>query len=180
MCNAYRAAGMRANRERGVRANLLHHAFACQLLVMSLPEPYGFIARLGIGTGLRWGELTRVQSTDIQDGQLVVQHKTKSGKVRRVRLSRELLQEVRFRVGKLVPLNDPSGFARQVRRLTGIEGFHAHQMRHTFASQMLERGVSLAALQSMLGHSSVTVTERYARISDEMVRSEFSRAIGEA
>jgi integrase len=32
--------------------------------VVRLEDPYGFIARFGIGTGLRWGQLIRVRSTD--------------------------------------------------------------------------------------------------------------------
>ena len=143
--------------------------------VVKLPEPYGFIARFGIGTGLRWGELIRAQSTDIQNGALIV-HNTKSGKIRRVPLSQELLAELRFRVGRLSPLINPWGFAKMVRRYTGIETFHAHRMRHTYASRMVEAGVSLAALQQLLGHSTVVMTQRYARIDDEMVRNEVERA----
>lgn len=144
--------------------------------VMKLPEPYGFIARFGIGTGLRWGELIRAQSTDLQNGALVV-HQTKSGKIRRIPLAPELLAELRFRVGRLMPIINPWGFARMVRRFTGIKRFHAHQMRHTFACRMLEAGVSLAAVQQLLGHSTVVMTQRYARISDEMVRREVERAV---
>jgi integrase len=70
---------------------------------------------------LRRGELVRAQSTDIQNGSLVV-HQTKSGKIRRVPLSPELLAELRFKVGRLIPLTDGTGFSRQVRRLTGIGG----------------------------------------------------------
>jgi integrase len=145
-------------------------------LVTKLAEPYGFIARFGIGTGLRWGELKRAQSTDIQNGSLVV-HNTKSGKIRRVPLAHELLAELRFKVGLLSPLGDPWGFAKMVRRYTGITRFHAHQMRHTYACRMLEAGVSLAAVQQLLGHSTVVMTQRYARISDEMVRREVERAV---
>lgn len=47
---------------------------------------------------------------------------------------------------------------KRVRRMTGVEGFHVHQMRHTFACQWLERGGSLAALQQVLGHASITTT----------------------
>jgi integrase len=140
-----------------------------------LPEPYGFVARFGIGTGLRWGELIRAQSPDVQGGSLVV-HQTKSGKLRRVPLSPGLQGELSGRVGRLMPLTDGTGFTRQVRRLTGIERFHPHQMRHTFACRMLEAGVSLAAVQQLLGHSTVVMTQRYARISDEMVRREVERA----
>ncbi len=62
-----------------------------------------------------------------------------------------------------------------MRKLSGIERFHPHQMRHTFACQMDERGMPLAALQQLLGHSTVVMTQRYARVSDEMVRREVER-----
>lgn len=66
-------------------------------------------------------------------------------------------------------------FAAAVRRATGVEGFHVHQMRHTFACQWLERGGSLAALQQVLGHASIVTTQRYARLTDEAVMREAAR-----
>jgi integrase len=144
--------------------------------VKKLPNPYGFIARFGIGTGMRWGELIRAQSTDIQNGSLVVSQ-TKSGKIRRIPLAPELLAELRLHVGRLMPLINPWGFAKMVRRSTGIERFHAHQMRHTYACQMQEAGVSLGALQQLLGHSTVVMTQRYARLGDDAVRLEVERAV---
>ena len=142
-------------------------------LLRGLPEPHGFVARLGLGTGMRWGELTRVQASDLERGFLVV-HQTKSGRVRRVPLAPELLAEVKQRVGRLVPyaMGSPGSFSRTVRNLSEIEGFHAHQMRHTFACQWLERGGSLAALQQILGHASIETTQRYARLTDEIVMRE--------
>lgn len=144
-----------------------------------LPEPHGFVCRLALGTGLRWAELSRAQASDLERGFLVV-HQTKSGKVRRVPLEPELLTEVRRRVGRLVPFArvSPGSFAKAIRNATGISRFHAHQMRHTFACQWLERGGSLAALQQILGHASVVTTQRYARLTDDMVMSESQRLTG--
>ncbi|MFN8588758.1 MAG: tyrosine-type recombinase/integrase [Candidatus Eisenbacteria bacterium] len=79
--------------------------------------------------------------------------------------------------GRLAPYatGSPGSFANAVRRLSGVEGFHVHQMRHTFACQWLERGGSLAALQQVLGHASIVTTQRYARLSDEAVMREAAR-----
>ncbi len=142
----------------------------------ALHEPYGFVCRLALGTGLRWGELTRAQASDVERGFLVVHH-TKSRRVRRVPLSPELLAEVRRHVGRLVPFArvSPGSFAMRIRRLAGVEGFHVHQMRHTFACQWLERGGSLAALQQILGHASIETTQRYARLTDDAVMREAER-----
>ncbi len=151
--------------------------------ILGVPEPYAFIVRLALGSGLRWGELSRVSSSDLEvargesgdvQGVLVVHH-TKSWKVRRVPLQRALFEELRMRIGRFLPIINPWGFARMVRRFSGVERFHAHQLRHTFACRWLERGGSLAALQQMLGHSSIVTTQRYAKISDDMVRREVER-----
>ncbi len=115
--------------------------------------------RLALGTGLRWGELTRLESTDIQDGVLVV-HRTKSGKVRRVPLPPDLRRELRRRIGKLVPFESSGSFNLRVRELSGLETFHVHRLRHTFACRWLERGGGLEALRQILGHSTVRTTER--------------------
>ena len=62
-----------------------------------------------------------------------------------------LLSELRFRVGRILPLTSADSFARQVPAGTGITRFHAHQLRHSFACRWLEAGGSLAALQGQLG-----------------------------
>jgi len=145
-----------------------------------LPDPYGFTVRLALGTGLRWSELCRAQASDLENGMLVV-HRTKSGRVRRVPITGDLATEVRSRVGRLVPFAtvSPGSFAKTARKLSGIKRFHVHQLRHTFACRWLERGGSLAALQEILGHVSITTTQRYGRLSSDMVQREAERiAVG--
>jgi integrase len=65
-----------------------------------------------------------------------------------------------------------------VRGRTGIERFHVHQLRHTFACRWLEAGGSLAALQELLGHSSIVTTQRYGRLAEAHVRDEVERLDG--
>lgn len=143
--------------------------------VSSIPDPHGFVV---LATGLRWGELTRAKSGDVaKDGPtpvLVVSH-TKSYRVRRVPIREWFAAELRSRIGKLVPFASPGQFNAAVRRLSGVERFHVHQLRHTYACRWLEEGGSLAALQQILGHSSIVTTQRYARISDDLVTREAER-----
>ena len=133
-----------------------------------------------MGTGLRWGELCRAQASDVERGSLLV-YRTKSGKVRRVPLAEGLLAEVRGHVGRLVPYaaGSPGSFAKTVRRMAGMARFHVHQMRHTFGCQWMDRGGNLGALQQILGHASIVTTQRYARMSDEVVMREAERIAGE-
>ena len=105
-------------------------------------------------------------------------HQTKSAKVRRVPLPPQLVHELKSRVGKLTSLKHADTFNLAVRKLTGIEGFHVHQLRHTFATKWIEDGGSLAALQAILGHSTVVTTQRYAKMSDEYVQADSERVWG--
>ncbi|MEO5987748.1 MAG: tyrosine-type recombinase/integrase [Candidatus Eisenbacteria bacterium] len=145
--------------------------------VVGVPDPHGFVVRLALGTGLRWGELTRAMTTDINQGALVIP-RTKSGKIRRVPIPKWLDPELRCRIGKLVPFASPGQFNNAVRRMSGMATFHVHQLRHTFACRWVEDGGSLAALQQILGHSSIVTTQRYARISDDLVMREAERIAG--
>lgn len=145
-----------------------------QQTLRALPGDYGRLLRLLLGTGIRWGELVRAQAGDIVSGKLIIR-RSKSGRVRRVPLSAELLAECQGRIGRLSPFQDACSFNKRVRLLSGITRFHSHLCRHTFATEWREAGGSLAALQVVLGHGTIAVTERYGTISDDLVDREAAR-----
>jgi len=147
--------------------------------LLAIPEPFAFVVRLGLGTGLRWGELCRSRREHVELGMLVVSQ-TKSSRIRRVPLTAALSREIGARSGRLVPYSEgaSSSFAKVVRRHSGVAGFHVHQLRHTFACRWIESGGSLPALQQILGHASVVTTQMYARLSDDAVRREAERING--
>lgn len=153
--------------------------------LLSIGEPHAFVVRLGLGTGLRWGDLCRLKATDLHrhdpGGWCLEVAVGKTGEVLRVPVAdQSLVAEVRSRIGRLVPFSEKSGtrFNRTVRNRSGVERFHVHQLRHTFACRYLERGGSLAALQQILGHASVTTTERYARLQHIHVMQDAQRVGG--
>ena len=50
----------------------------------------------------------------------------------------------------------------------GIKRFSMHVLRHTFATRCIERGVSVKALQRLLGHANIATTlDIYVHVSDE-------------
>jgi integrase len=146
--------------------------------VCAVRDPYGFICRFLVSSGLRWSEFTRLQSSNVQGGVALI-HKTKSGKVRRVPLPPALVHELRGRVGKFTSLTDAEGVAKIVGRESGVARFHVHRLRHTFATRWIAAGGSLAALQEILGHASIVTTQRYGRIAQDIVEREAARVYGQ-
>ncbi len=50
---------------------------------------------------------------------------------------------------------------RQVFKAAGFVGRGSHEFRHTFSVELLKAGVDIRKVSKALGHSSVTITERY-------------------
>jgi site-specific recombinase XerD len=55
----------------------------------------------------------------------------------------------------------------------GLGHIHPHQLRHTLATQAINRGMSLEAIAAMLGHRSMDMTLRYAKIANRTVADEY-------
>jgi integrase/recombinase XerD len=56
-------------------------------------------------------------------------------------------------------------------------GYTIHCLRHTFASELLNAGMRLECLQQLLGHDSIQVTRRYARLTDKTREEEYFQAM---
>jgi integrase len=86
--------------------------------------------------------------------------------------------------GYLVVRNDGQPFDRRtihryvaaVAKRAGTAPVHPHQLRHTLATQLLNRGMSLEAIAALLGHRSPRMTLVYARISNDVVAEQYFAA----
>jgi site-specific recombinase XerD len=66
---------------------------------------------------------------------------------------------------------------RAVRSAAGLEGCRLHDLRHSFASNIVNAGGSLPAIGALLGHRS-TATARYAHVADDPLRVVANRPRG--
>lgn len=66
---------------------------------------------------------------------------------------------------------------RHHRAQTGVHKANPHRFRHTFGSDMTRAGVSLPALQRLMGHSNIETTLLYVQISPKDVYDEYARAV---
>ena len=57
------------------------------------------------------------------------------------------------------------------------KGYSLHSLRHTFATDMLNAGLRLEALQKLLGHQSIEITLRYAKLSNTTRKNEYFKAM---
>lgn len=149
----------------------------------------GNFIRLALYTGCRKNELLGLEWSRVDFDRrcfsLEAKH-TKSARPRLVPLNEPALSALRDQrrwvIGRCS--SSPWVFASETgRRITtlqkgfeaacercGVDDFRIHDLRHTFASWLVMDGVSLYVVRDLLGHSSVSVTERYAHLSPEQGR----------
>ena len=78
--------------------------------------------------------------------------------------------------GKGIERHRVSRIVRSVARSAGLGHVHPHQLRHTLATQAINRGMRLEAIAAMLGHRSLHMTMVYARIANRTVADEYAAA----
>jgi len=129
-----------------------------------------------LSTGMRRGEIKKLRWDDIDLKHQVIlisDTTTKTGEKREIPLSTVLAQTLSGMVRRIdTPFVFPSEAWTNFRkrfdtalRKAGIKDFHFHDLRHTFASQMVMAGVDIATVSKLLGHKSLKMTLRYAHLS---------------
>jgi len=63
-------------------------------------------------------------------------------------------------------------------RAAGIGHVHPHQLRHTYATTLVNGGMSIEALMAVLGHVTPEMTLRYAHLASDSIRDAYDTAIG--
>lgn len=122
-----------------------------------------------IYTGMRLGELQRLRWDDINMSQnIIMVHKSKTGTFRAIPLS-DKLKEYLLSIQK-TPDDLCFDFTNRLKLLSkvvkksGLIGIGWHTFRHTFASLLLQEGVSIYKVAQYLGHSTTTTTEIYGHL----------------
>jgi integrase/recombinase XerD len=143
--------------------------------------------QVAYGCGLRLSELIHLQVADIDSARMVIHVRLgKGGKDRLVPLSRRLLEELRayWRVCRprswLFPGDKPDRpitgsnmqrrFGKLIKRVGLTKHCSIHTLRHSYATHLLEAGVDILTLKTLLGHRSLETTTRYLHVSTQRLR----------
>jgi integrase len=149
------------------------------------------LVRFAVNTGLRIGEIfsLRWSNVDLKKGILTV-FASKTEKIREVPINagtREVLEAWWLGRKNEVVFYNPetgrafvdlkNGFALACQK-AGIVGVTWHTLRHTFASRLVNRGVDIVTVKELLGHSSISVTMRYAHTNLDSKRAAVEKLNG--
>lgn len=152
----------------------------CKRLIEACNEHLKPIVETSINTGMRKGEILQLkwQNVDLFGGNIQVED-SKNNESRQIPMNetmRQLFRELPRRLdidyvffnhftGK--PYNDLKKAFRSACKRAKINNFTFHDLRHTFASHLVMRGVYLSTVKAYLGHKTIRMTERYAQLSPE-------------
>ncbi len=135
------------------------------------------LIRFAVDTGGRRSELLGLdwRNVDLASRRITF-IETKNGEDRSVRLCERAYQTLLafgpkeqgpvFTWGGKAVKDMRSSFARACER-AGIENFRFHDLRHTFASRLVQGGVPLYEVMNLTGHKSLSMVQRYAHLAPE-------------
>lgn len=174
-------------RDKGGRIRSLTHDEFAKLLTQ-LPEHLRDMAIFSVATGLRQGNVTRLQwkQVSIERRHLwIAADQHKNGRAHSVPLNEAALQVLEKRKGDhpiyvftyegspIVQVNTKAW--RAALKRAGIEDFRWHDLRHTFATWHREAGTPTHELQRLGGWKTLEMVERYAHVAPEGLQIAASR-----
>lgn len=135
------------------------------------------IIKFALNTGLRRGELFNLKWSDVAPTFIHIRE-SKSGKERFIPLNdaaKEVLGIYSLNLNEYVFPSPRTGERlttiktafRQACFLAKIGDVRFHDLRHTFASRLIDKGVDPVKVKELLGHADLRMTERYTHASDE-------------
>ena len=147
-------------------------------------------------TGMRIGELLDLQVSDIdlQEQKILIYTGEKNSRGRVVYFSDDAKEALTEWLKRRKPQqnylfysarNPTLSYAavhklfKKYLKMAGLafKGYTIHQLRHTFATELLNAGMRIECLQVLLGHSNLEMTRRYARLMDKSREAEYFRAM---
>lgn len=157
-------------------------------LINASPADLRELIKAALFTGARFGELARLQvkHVNIDSGMIYITPEAKSGKGRHIPLHSDAIDYfqslIAGKVGQdhVLVKNDGKlwGKNHQVRplleacKVAKIEpSISFHELRHTYASMLAQRGVDLLIISKLLGHADIRITSRhYAHLCDKTLK----------
>lgn len=121
-------------------------------------------------TGLRYSDIRGVKPADVKNGRLIVRmQKTQSfTSIKLTERAQTLLNDNYKAWGKMPACTALINYyISEWCTLAGVKAVTIHIARHTFATELINKGASIKAVQSLLGHKNINTTQIYAELIDE-------------
>jgi len=175
------AAKVRLLREPKGRLRYLTEEEA-ERLVECCAEHLRPIVVTALNTGMRLGEILRLRWEEVEfENRIIYVMDSKNEEQRQIPMNSTLTETLQaIKLGKPSPYVFCKENGRRYTRITrsferakrkaGIEDFHFHDRRHTFASRLVMGGVDLVTVKELLGHKQIDMTLRYAHLSPKHKR----------
>jgi integrase len=185
-CNQNPVSKVKMERENNQRDRWLSYTEEDGLLEFS-PQWVKEIVQFALHTGMRMGEILSLTWNGVDFSRKTATiFFSKNGERRTIPLNqtvwsllkekskvRPLMSNLVF-CGKVQTPIDGHNLRRAFRRAlknAKIEDFHFHDLRHTFATRLIQSGVDIYKVQKLLGHKTLMMTQRYAHHYPESLRA---------
>ncbi|MDH3890902.1 MAG: tyrosine-type recombinase/integrase [candidate division Zixibacteria bacterium] len=148
-------------------------------------------------TGIRREELAAISLSDIDQKRGMITVLGKGNKIRQVPVGDRTLSDLRQylvartefaslkesatvalflnRSGERLSIRSVDRLVGKFARSEGVD-FTPHTLRHSFATHLLENGADLMLIKEILGHSSLSTTQKYTHVTAETMKKTYRRA----